>query len=236
MSESNHVMLAICGGEVVPFPFVTELGKIYSKGFFPMVTTGSLYIQLNRANCVKQALQHKGWDYLLFLDTDMIFPDIMMERVSGYTDPIVGGVYFRRRYPDYSPIVGNFVDDGYAYQGLHHDQLIPMLEQPGLYPCDVLGTGCMAIRRDVLEDWPEDRFPIFSAISREDGSEIVTEDVYFCWQAKQQGIQPLLDTGLCCGHIGNVTIGVDTYINQIQMSQMQAQIEAQANNSEVSVA
>jgi hypothetical protein len=208
----NRLLLGICGYDNVPFGFVRQLTGLYRDGFLPLVAAQGLHIQRNRNAVVKQALEAEGWDYLLFLDTDMVLPDSLRSRVEGYTDPVVGGLYFRRVWPDYRPVPGMLAEgDLPMYESLTPEQLEPMLDVPGLYPCDVLGTGCLAIRRDVLEGWPEALMPWFNVALSTDGQNLVTEDVWFCWQLKRQGIQAMLDTEARCGHIGSFTVGTNSY-------------------------
>jgi len=216
----NEVAIAICTGKNVPVEFLHELLKLYSThDYLTTVLVSGLYIQLNRSRAVKQALEAR-WDYLLFLDDDMVLPDNLIDRVRGYTEPVVGGLYVRRTWPDVKPVPGQWAPeiDGPFYHPLTADQLRPMLDEPGLYDCDVLGTGCLAVRRDVLADWPEDEIgPMFAVDSSPDGLEIIGEDLHFCWQLKQQGIQPKLDTALDLGHLGTVPITKDFFLTQAAM-------------------
>lgn len=190
---------------------------MFQHGPLYLVTARSLYIQMNRNTAIKRAFDNPDWDYMLSLDPDMVFPETMIDRVRTYTDPVVGGLYYRRQFPDFGPIPGNMDQiEVPGYNRLTEDELKPMLDKPGLYPCDVLGTGCLAIRRDVLENWPDELLPHFTTMSSKDGCDIVTEDVYFCWRLKQQGIQPMLDTQVQCGHIGPFTYGTKSYLSALK--------------------
>jgi predicted O-methyltransferase YrrM len=143
-------------------------------------------------------------------------------------------MYWRRRYPNYAPVPGmmSASEDLPQFRGLSPDQLVPMLDKPGLYPMDVLGTGCLAIRRDVFEGWSDECRPIFDTMLAVDGEDIVTEDVWFSWKLKQQGIQPMLDTAVCCGHNGSLTIGRDTYLQGIGRTVSQPQIDGWLTENE----
>jgi hypothetical protein len=208
----NRVLVAVCGYHDVRFGFIEQIAHLFRRGPLPLVTAEGLYIQISRNMAVRKALESPDWDYLLSLDTDMIFPDSLLDRVEQYTDPIVGGFYTRKQYPDYGPISGNMDQvEVPQFTRLSESELVPMLDNPDLYPVDVLGTGCLAIRRDVLENWPDDMRPWFATMTTTDGCDIVTEDVYFCWRAKQQGIQPILDTQVRCGHVGPMVFGAKTY-------------------------
>jgi hypothetical protein len=213
---TNSIILGICGYQQVPFEFVFQLANLYSTQgpIRRTITTGGLHLGLSRTIIVNRALEEENWDYLLFLDTDMVLPGNLIERVGEYSDPVVGGMYWSR-FPPFSPVPGMMDGVQPTYTRLSPDQLVPMLDEPNLYPVDVLGTGCMAIHHDVLADWPSDRRPIFTTMQPVDREDIVSEDVYFCWRLKQQGIQPLLDTHLCCGHIASVIIDKAAYLHNV---------------------
>ena len=205
----NRIVLAVCANNTVPFDFLDEYYRLRSKAVGHIESKG-LFIDHNRNRAVNWALEYSGWDYLLFVDPDMTFPPDLMERIGQYTDPVVGGLYWRHTLPE--PIAGMFVSADPLYDPLLPGQLLPMMENPGLYPVDCLGAGCLAIRRDVLENWSSECRPIFQTLSTPDGSTLVGEDVCFCWRLKQQNIPVLLDTSVCCGHLSSHVTDKNTYL------------------------
>lgn len=216
----GKVLIAVAAGKYVEANFINEIHKIASGRHIPFVMAQGLYVHQNRNIAVKKALELEGWDRMLILDTDMTLPDNLMERAEAWKSPIVGGNYFRRGNPNVSPIAGMFVnpDEGPLYKAFEPKRMLKMLDAPGFYKADVLGTGCLGIRRDVLENWPQDKMPWFQALLTADGTEILTEDVEFCWACKQQGLQLLLDTTVQCGHAGSFISGEETYRNAVPKS------------------
>lgn len=206
------LLLGICVGENVPSKFLVEFWRLMQPDPLPMVMGEGLHIAINRNHVVKSALQYPDWERLLFIDSDMLFSENLREIAESWEDPIVGGLYFRRRWPDFNPIPGYIKNpDHPLYQVLEFTDVQRMVSNPGLHPVDVLGTGCMGIRRDVLEMWAPDKMPWFDTAIREDGQEIIGEDVMFCHRATQQGIQLMVDTRIQCGHMGVITVGAETY-------------------------
>lgn len=205
----NRVVLALCGYGPVPFEFAEEWHRLRSASA-GYVTARGLYVEHNRNQLVNQALGSPYWDYLLFVDPDMTFPRDLMDRVQGYEAPVVSGLYWRRSRPE--PVAGTFRDENPTYDPITPEELLPWMESPGLYPVEGVGAGCLAVRRDVFEEWPDEHRPIFQTISTPDGSEMVGEDVYFCWRLKQRGVPVLLDTNVCCGHIASLVVDRDVYL------------------------
>lgn len=59
--------------------------------------------------------------------------------------------------------------------------------------CDAVGTGCIAIRRDVLEAVP-------------DGFNSIREDIAFCEAAKEAGFKVGCDFRVQCDHLARVSL------------------------------
>lgn len=205
-----RLCLAVVAHETIPFSFLEEFEKIQGTDRLPLVTAKGFYVHLNRTRAVSKALYRDDWDRLLFLDPDMFWPENFREIAESWTDPIVGGLYFQRTYPNHRAVAGNFLGDKipmfYPFGG---NRLREMVDKPGLYPCDMIGTGCLGIRRDVLEEWTPR--PWFDTLVTEHG-EFIGEDVLFGWNAKRQGIRSMLDTRIVCDHKGAINIGLATYL------------------------
>jgi hypothetical protein len=69
----------------------------------------------------------------------------------------------------------------------------------GLNPVCAIGMGCIAIRRDVLEDWPKNE-PYFA--NHYEFGKYWTDDVWFCCCARQMGHGVYVDCGLELPHLG----------------------------------
>lgn len=211
------LMLGICAGEHVPASFIREFWMLMHPDPLPLAMADGIFVQRNRNRIVKSALETQGWDRLLFVDTDMLFTPGLREIAESWEDPIVGALYFRRRWPDYNPVPGYRSDEkSYPmYQAMAPHDVERVLKEPGLHPVDILGTGCMGIRRDVLEMWAEEYMPWFQMMHSADGQIQIGEDVMFCQHAVEQGIELKLDSRVQCGHQGTITIGAQTYAEML---------------------
>lgn len=175
-------------------------------------------IARSRNHLAKRFL-NTGATWSIWFDDDMIFPfgnaqiynrllqgaphipDIYkavhtINRLVSWNRTVVGGCYWNKRGN------GRLVAKGGS-----------MLQVPknALAAVDFVGTGCLAVRRDVYLDIAE-KFPetmpnrekdneagFFTPIQGEDGR-MWGEDESFCWRAKEAGHPCYLDQGIICGH------------------------------------
>src|SRR5215471_2379984 len=90
--------------------------------------------------------------------------------------------------------------DGFNFARLSDEDAERLMDQPGLHPIGATSLGCTAIRRDVLETWNPDLGPWFQVPTWDGRS--WGEDVWFCYQAAQQGWPVYVDTALVSPHVG----------------------------------
>lgn len=209
--KGNRILIGIPGYEVMRFAFFQEWVRLRIPGDMRVIMCDGVYLPQAHNTMVHQALSWGEWDYLLWIEIDMIMPDNLLDTVRAYTDPVVGAMYFTRRASNFRPIPGMLVGDSANIEPLTPEQLVPMLEKPGLYPVDTIGMGCTAIRRDVFEKWPEDLMPWYAAPMSKEGR-VVSDDVWFCRMLKKQKVPVKVDTRLLCGHIGSLVYDHRTYM------------------------
>ena len=138
---------------------------------------------------------YKEAEYLFFVDDDMLFPPNALVKLLAHHEPIVGGLYFARQAP-YLPI---------AYRHVEGNQWIATTKyQAGLQVVDAIGTGCLLIRRDVLEKLERPYFEF---------SDRMGEDMYFCDKAKQLGYTVLLDGDVKCKHLAILEVTEELYLS-----------------------
>lgn len=164
---------------------------------------------------VKAMLEIPGWNYLGFLEHDHTFPSNMLEIASEYTDPIVGGLYFNRVVEDPQPVVYYWNSTRTAIGRLQPFQMAPILENRGIYEVDVVPMGCTFIRRDVFENWPKDTAWFAAPTSPANGKQM-SDDVWFCRHAQEQGYKIKVDTRIEPKHWGMVGIDSRMYISWFQ--------------------
>ena len=142
-------------------------------------------------------------DYVLWLDSDMIFPSDTMERLMTHMKDhdIVTGLYFRRR-PPFSPVI---------FKHLHLDGVACSFEDYDDYPEDSLfevegiGFGCVLMKTDVLMDMFAKFETCFSMLGRNG------EDVSFSLRARELGYKIMCDSSIKCGHVSYTTVNEDFF-------------------------
>lgn len=156
------------------------------------MTTSSGTLIADQRNGLAKATLEEGLDWLLFLDSDMIFPSDTLLRLLSHNEPIVACNYTTRRAPA-EPVA--FARIGTC------EKLWTTQESTGLEPCAAIGLGVTLIHRTVFEQTPKPWFNI-PYIPESDGN--WGEDVWFCNQARKQGFNVLIDHDLSkeVRHIG----------------------------------
>lgn len=160
--------------------------------------SGQPFDMARNTGCMR--MLENNFDYIFFLDSDVIPPHDAVIRLMKHDLPIVSGVYCRRSPPHMHPV---------AMKG---GQWLPFdLPQNQLLEVDVVGAGCLLIRRDVLEKMkpiaPEQGAHWFHWRVDMSGllppGEALSEDYAFCLHAKRQlGISTILDTSVRARHVG----------------------------------
>lgn len=186
----------------------------YKQNYRGMVLMkGSCYVHMNCNQLVAAALEDDSWDTLLMIQQDQVMPDGLLERVGGYTDPVVGLMTFGRVMEHQQAVPGRFDSDG-NFARLADEDSEQLLDRPGLHPIGAVGLGCTAIRRDVFEDWDGEVSPWFQVPSWKTKS--WGEDVWFCYQAARQGWEVKVDTTMVSPHIGTWKSNDQTFRARVQ--------------------
>lgn len=195
---------------------------------------GGAYLQLQTTNVahgrnqiVRHFLDLPGKpDWLWFIDTDMDFQPDTLDRLVESADPvkrpILGGLCFALMKGDAQEVVPTL------YAWTDDDPPLPArvtrLPAEGVHPVAATGTGCLLIHRSVLEaveqfsphgatPFGERAFPWFewSAWATADGTDVMGEDLTFCFRAGAAGFPTHVDTSIKVGHVKPVVIDEGTY-------------------------
>jgi hypothetical protein len=139
-----------------------------------------------------------GWEWLFFLDDDVICPPDTILKLLSHNKPIVSGVYYRR----YAPLAPVMLLDS-----ANGPQWITEYPANSLIKVDYVGAGCLLIHRSVLESLP----PLSTSAhwfewrcNRTDlpHLEKTSEDFTFCKHARNHGFEIFVDTSIQCVHCG----------------------------------
>lgn len=145
-----------------------------------------------RNKCAKEAMGY-GFDYLMFVDSDVILPnDALVNMLQGDAD-IVLGIYPRRNTTTgqteiFLPGVKDFTDK--------NNLNLSNVPEEDRIPIKGGGLGCALIRVDLFNSLS---YPYFKYVEYDDGATL-SEDNYFCWTAGNIGATIECDTRVRCTH------------------------------------
>ena len=151
-------------------------------------------------NLIANWMVNGDFDYLFAVDSDIAFAPDTLAKMLSHDKDLVSGIYIQR-VPERHTIE---IMRKNEFGGVTH---VPFsdIEGQGLVPIDGCGFGCALIKAEVFKAIPYPHFLYKSAIDHKD---TVSEDVYFCNQARDRGFQLWADTSILCDHIGSWTFRV----------------------------
>jgi hypothetical protein len=166
---------------------------------------------IDRMRCeLATAALQEGFDELMWIDSDVVFPPDAVDRLRGYDLPIVGGIYAKKGVQDLAVHLEPETTELKMGEGGH------------LLDVRYLGTGFMCTQRVVYEDiqrtfslppcntrFGRPAVPYFLPMVMSDppGYWYLGEDYAFCERARQSGHKVIVDSAIRLGHIGSYTYG-----------------------------
>lgn len=191
-------LIAVPAMDQVPARFCASLAMLKRTGDSVVGFEISSLIYTARNNLSARAIQ-LGADYVLWLDSDMVFaPDILERLFADYSagkGDIISGLYFRRVAP-FKPVLFSAVES--TAEG-------PFTAEPESIPDDVFeiagcGFGCVLMPTGVLMDVIGKYGNPFDPING------MGEDLSFCWRARQCGYKIVCDPAISLGHVANMVV------------------------------
>ena len=140
-----------------------------------------------RNTLVARALEQESVTHILFLDSDMSFPIDTLHRLAHHQKDIVGATYVKR-YPPHETLGRPLQEND-------------LLGTPGLVKMCDIPLGVCLIKLSVFNTL---RFPYFRYIKTDDAATTISEDTYFCLNAREAGFDVWCDYHLTksIGHVG----------------------------------
>ena len=183
----------------VPAQFAQSLACLEKEGQVAVAFQISSLIYTARNELGKKAID-MGADYVLWLDSDMMFaPDILKKMMARERD-FVTGVYYRRVQP-FSPVLFDQLDITEEGTTFHNVDVVPE-ELSEIAAC---GFGCVLMKTQVLFDVAAIYQDMFSPIGG------CGEDLSFCHRARSIGYKIFVDPQIQCGHVGHHVITKEFY-------------------------
>ena len=199
------LMIGVPSTTMVHADFATCLGSMLADLCYPIENIKHQYVVMNvktsilpksREKLAEAAVQN-GATHILFLDSDMTFPQQTARELLKYDFPVVAANCPTKTFPS-NPTARLHDPQNPAGQLLHFD------ENSGLTRVWRVGTGVMLIDTKVFSHMPKPWFNTRWDIELQDH---VGEDWVFCENLQAAGIPIYVDQELSVhiGHIGSYT-------------------------------
>ena len=213
-----RILIAVPCMDQVPAPFCQSLAMLRKVGDCVLSMQMGSLIYTSRNTLATRAIQTEA-DYVLWLDSDMVFePDLLERLMKTLTEndlDIVTGLYFRR-VPPYSPVLFKdltLIRDTFFEWSEFKEVPSDLFEVAGC------GFGCVLMKTDAFFDVQSKFGNMFAPIGN------TGEDLAFCWRARECGYKVWCDPTIICGHVGYV-ISDDKFYLAYQQKQLEEQSNA----------
>ncbi len=159
---------------------------------------------------IAERIVEEGFDYIWWLDDDMVFPPDTLTRLLAHQKPFVSALAYQRKEP-YHTCLFSWTDipnvkEGGSFQSLNG------IERTGLRRIDASGSACVLVSTEIFKKLKDDR-PFFD-------NKVFGEDMAFCRKASKYF--PLYgDTDLIIGHIGDPIVVDEMHVARYKMRQRQ---------------
>lgn len=185
----------------IPVKTVASLLQLVKK-INPQVMFLSSSLIYDARNDIALEAINGGYDELLFIDSDLVFPDDCYEKLKALDADIATGIYYGRAgehipivYEEIKPLEA--ITDGkettITPAEANHFKAIP----EGTFEVQGCGMGMCLIKVDVLKKlcktWTNKPFEPCDGLG---------EDLAFCYRAKQAGFRIKANSYISLGHIG----------------------------------
>lgn len=187
-------LICVPSMDLVPAQFAHSLACLEKVGECAVSFEISSLIYTSRNKLAARAIK-AGADYVLWLDSDMVFEPSILAKLLAHERDIVSGLYFRRVAP-FSPVFFDKLEINENGCVNHNAETVP----DGLAEVAGVGFGCVLMRTSVLMDVMTICGDMFAPING------VGEDLSFCWRARSLGYRIFLDPSIKCGHVGHHVI------------------------------
>lgn len=197
-----RILIAVPCMDSVPSQFAQSLATLNKvEECVVAFQMGSLIY--NSRNYLATAAVKMEADYVLWLDSDMVFSSDVLQRLWKDRDKgdIITGVYYRRVEP-YKPVL-------FSKLSIENDQCqwedYSDFPEDRIFEVEGCGFGCVLTPTNVFVDVINRFGNMFSPIGG------VGEDLSFCWRARQCGYKIVADPSIQLGHVGHYVIDKGFY-------------------------
>ena len=184
----NNILIGLPTTGLNDYRFTLSLASLIIPENSTLMAIPRVMIDTARNMFCEKLLAMPEKTHLLMIDDDMTFEPDMLLRMLDHDVDIIGALAFKRR-ADFQPCVYQKKDDGNHY---------PIFPQK-FTEVDVVGTGAILIKREVIEGM---KYPYFTT-TYDDKGQHFSVDFNFCIAATKAGFKIFVDPQIECGHIGD---------------------------------
>ena len=198
-------VIAIPCMDTVQTEFVRSLVSMRYVGEVQFIFTECSLIYHARTSLCKMAMEAEA-DYVLWLDSDVIFPPDLMERLMEDIQgrDMVTAIYHNRR-PPFRPVIWKTITTGLLPSSTVVEQYDDYPADNGLFEIAACGFGAVLMKIGVIRDVADMFHQTFSPLPG------LGEDLSFCVRARNCGFKIWADPDLQIGHKGSMIINQDTF-------------------------
>ena len=213
MSDEPKVLIAI--------PMMHYVDAQFFKSILGLRKVGQMEIGIEVDSLVYEARNRltfmaleKGYDYMLFLDSDMVFEADMLDRLMRDMKDgkqLVSALAFKRRLPT-TPVILKSVDwkPGTKTEPIsHHVEYFEDYPRDSLFEIGGCGFGCVLIKTDLILEVAR-----YFGMSPFTPMPYLGEDYSFCWRVTQIGKKMWCDSSVKLGHVGQHIYTEEDYLKQ----------------------
>lgn len=191
-------LIAIPCMNTIPYQFVQSLLYMH-KGENPTVYLKPNTLIYDSRNILSLYAIENGYDNVLWLDSDMVFPPDILQKLESHHMHMVTGLYVRRNDP-ITPVIFSVLDEPTRNaDGTLRKNSDPYINYPrdSFFPVAGCGFGCVLTSVKLLKDVWDHFGPAFTPYPW------AGEDLSFCHRVNKLGYQIHCDSTISCGHVGS---------------------------------
>ena len=190
------ILLGMPCMRTIPYKTVMSLLNTAKEGAVePMLIEGSLVYDAR--DTIAEFAVTNAYDYVLYVDSDMMWTADDISRLVAHDTDIVSGLYVTRNGENmnvaYSQVITRNI--------FHPAKLIVDKGVKGYTEIAAVGFGFCLIKIDVIKTMAKRYKTLFEPFKG------VGEDIAFCIRAKRCGYKIMLDRDVRLGHIGEAIYG-----------------------------
>lgn len=196
--SDKKTLIAVPAMDMCPVPFAYSLATLRRDAPSKISMISGAAVHEARNVLAREAIE-AGCERVLWIDSDMVFPDDLMIRLGEDLDAgydMVCGIYFKRRLP-VTPVIYRSIAAATGQCEVYADY-----PRDSLFEIAGCGFGAVMMKTELLKRAGERPFTPLSRLS---------EDLSFCWLAKNVGAKIGCDSRIKVGHAGQIVYGEGMY-------------------------